>query len=112
MAAVFERVIAGKTLSIQVGKFAQQANGAVTVQYGNTVVLVTACTSSEPREGIDFVPLTVDYEERLYAAGKIPGSFIRREGRPTEEAVITDRLIDRSLRPLLSKEFHNDVQVV
>ena len=112
MSDVFERVIAGKALSIQVGKFAQQANGAVAVQYGNTVVLVTACTSSEPREGIDFVPLTVDYEERLYAAGKIPGSFIRREGRPTEEAVITDRLIDRSLRPLLSKEFHNDVQIV
>jgi len=112
MSDVFERVIAGKALSIQVGKFAQQANGAVAVQYGNTIVLVTACTSSEPREGIDFVPLTVDYEERLYAAGKIPGSFIRREGRPTEEAVITDRLIDRSLRPLLSKEFHNDVQIV
>ena len=112
MSDVFERSVAGRTLSIQVGKFAQQANGAVAVQYGNTVVLVTACTSSEPREGIDFVPLTVDYEERLYAAGKIPGSFIRREGRPTEEAVITDRLIDRSLRPLLSKEFHNDVQVV
>lgn len=112
MPDVFERSVAGRTLSIQVGKFAQQANGAVAVQYGNTVVLVTACTSSEPREGIDFVPLTVDYEERLYAAGKIPGSFIRREGRPTEEAVITDRLIDRSLRPLLSKEFHNDVQVV
>jgi len=112
MSDVFERSVAGRTLSIQVGKFAQQANGAVVVQYGNTVVLVTACTSSEPREGIDFVPLTVDYEERLYAAGKIPGSFIRREGRPTEEAVITDRLIDRSLRPLLSKEFHNDVQVV
>ena len=112
MSDVFERVIAGKALSIQVGKFAQQANGAVAVQYGNTVVLVTACTSPEPREGIDFVPLTVDYEERLYAAGKIPGSFIRREGRPTEEAVITDRLIDRSLRPLLSKEFHNDVQIV
>jgi polyribonucleotide nucleotidyltransferase len=99
-------------LSIQVGKFAQQANGAVAVQYGNTVVLVTACASSEPREGIDFVPLTVDYEERLYAAGKIPGSFIRREGRPTEEAVITSRLIDRSMRPLLSKEFNYDVQVV
>ena len=112
MSDIFERVIAGKALSIQVGKFAQQANGAVAVQYGSTVVLVTACVSSEPREGIDFVPLTVDYEERLYAAGKIPGSFIRREGRPTEEAVITDRLIDRSLRPLLSKEFHNDVQVV
>jgi len=112
MSNVFERVVADRALSIQVGKFAQQAQGAVAVQYGNTVVLVTACVSSEPREGVDFVPLTVDYEERLYAAGKIPGSFIRREGRPTEEAVITSRLIDRSLRPLLSKEFHNDVQVV
>jgi polyribonucleotide nucleotidyltransferase len=112
MSDVFERSIAGRALSIQIGKFAQQANGVVAVQYGSTVVLVTACVSSEPREGIDFVPLTVDYEERLYAAGKIPGSFIRREGRPTEEAVITSRLIDRSLRPLLSKEFHNDVQVV
>ncbi len=112
MSDVFERSIAGRTLGIQVGKFAQQANGAVAVQYGNTVVLVTACASSEPREGIDFAPLTVDYEERLYAAGKIPGSFIRREGRPTEEAVITSRLIDRSLRPLLSKEFNYDVQVV
>src|SRR3972149_1278566 len=112
MADVFERSLGGRALSIQVGKFAQQANGAVAVQYGNTVVLVTACASSEPREGIDFVPLTVDYEERLYAAGKIPGSFIRREGRPTEEAVITSRLIDRSLRPLLSKEFNNDIQVV
>jgi len=112
MADVFECSIAGRVLGIQVGKFAQQANGAVAMRYGNTLVLVTACASSEPREGIDFVPLTVDYEERLYAAGKIPGSFIRREGRPTEKAVITDRLIDRSLRPLLSKEFHNDVQVV
>ena len=112
MSDVFERLVAGRTLSIQVGKFARQANGAVAVQYGNTVILVTACLGSEPREGIDFVPLTVDYEERLYAAGKIPGSFIRREGRPTEEAVITSRLIDRSLRPLLSKEFHYDVQIV
>jgi len=112
MSDVLERSIAGRSLSIQVGKYAQQAHGAVAVQYGNTVVLVTACVSSEPREGVDFVPLTVDYEERLYAAGKIPGSFIRREGRPTEEAVITSRLIDRSLRPLFSKEFHNDIQVV
>jgi polyribonucleotide nucleotidyltransferase len=112
MSDVFERSVAGRTLSIQVGKFAHQANGAVAVQYGNTVILVTACLGSEPREGIDFAPLTVDYEERLYAAGKIPGSFIRREGRPTEEAVITSRLIDRSLRPLLSKKFHYDVQVV
>ncbi len=112
MSDVFERSLAGRMLSIQVGKFAQQANGAVAVQYGGTVVLVTACASSEPREGIDFVPLTVDYEERLYAAGKIPGSFIRREGRPTEEAVITSRLIDRSLRPLFPKEFNRDVQIV
>ncbi len=112
MSDVFERSVAGRVLSIQVGKFAQQANGAVAVQYGNTIVLVTACASSEPREGIDFVPLTVDYEEKLYAAGKIPGSFIRREGRPTEEAVITSRLIDRSLRPLFPKELRHDVQVV
>jgi polyribonucleotide nucleotidyltransferase len=112
MADVFERSVAGRTFSIRVGKFAQQANGAVAIQYGSTVVLATACSSTEPREGIDFAPLTVDYEERLYAAGKIPGSFIRREGRPTEEAVITSRLIDRSLRPLLSKEFNYDVQVV
>jgi polyribonucleotide nucleotidyltransferase len=112
MSDIFERSLAGRTLSVQVGKLAQQANGAVAVQYGNTVVLATACSGSEPREGIDFAPLTVDYEERLYAAGKIPGSFIRREGRPTEEAVITSRLIDRSLRPLLSKEFKYDAQVV
>jgi polyribonucleotide nucleotidyltransferase len=112
MSDILERSIAGRTLSIQVGKFAQQANGAVAVQYGNTVVLVTACASSAPREGIDFIALTVDYEERLYAAGKIPGSFIRREGRPSQEAVITSRLIDRSLRPLLFKEFNYDVQIV
>ena len=112
MADIFECSVGGRALSIQVGKFAQQANGAVTIQYGNTVVVVTACVSSEPREGINFVPLTVDYEERLYAVGKIPGSFIRREGRPTQEAVITSRLIDRSLRPLLPKEFYYDVQVV
>ncbi|MFO7773485.1 MAG: polyribonucleotide nucleotidyltransferase [Dehalococcoidia bacterium] len=112
MSDVLECSLGGRTFGIQAGRFAQQANGAVAVQYGSTVVLVTACASTEPREGIDFVPLTVDYEERLYAAGKIPGSFIRREGRPTEEAVITSRLIDRSLRPLFSKEYHYDVQVV
>jgi polyribonucleotide nucleotidyltransferase len=98
--------------SIQTGKFAPQANGAVTVRYANTVVLITACSSSEPREGLDFVPLTVDYEERLYAVGKIPGSFFRREGRPGQEAIITCRLIDRCLRPLLPKGFNYDVQVV
>ena len=112
MADVFECSIGGRVLGIHVGKFAQQANGTAAVRYGDTLVLVTACLSPEPREGINFVPLTVDYEERLYAAGKIPGSFIRREGRPTEEAVITSRLIDRSLRPLFSKEFHYDIQIV
>jgi polyribonucleotide nucleotidyltransferase len=108
----FQCSLAGRTLSIQVGNFAWQANGAVAGRYGDTVVLVTACAGLEPREGLDFVPLTVDYEERLYAAGKIPGSFIRREGRPTEEAIITSRLIDRAIRPLLPKGFNRDVQVV
>ena len=112
MSDILECLVAGRALRIEVGKFAQQANGAAAVQYGNTVVLVTACTSSEPREGIDFLPLTVDYEERLYAAGKIPGSFIRREGRPTQEAVITSRLIDRSLRPLFPKGFRREIQIV
>ena len=108
----FEYLLAGRMLNICPEKFALQANGAVVVNYGNIVVLVTACASSESREGIDFLPLTVDYEERLYAAGKIPGSFIRREGRPTQEAVITSRLIDRSLRPLFPKGLNNDIQVV
>ena len=112
MSDILECLVAGRALRIEVGKFAQQANGAAAVQYGNTLVLVTACTSSEPREGIDFLPLTVDYEERLYAAGKIPGSFIRREGRPTQEAVITSRLIDRSLRPLFPKGFRREIQIV
>jgi polyribonucleotide nucleotidyltransferase len=112
MSGVFECLVADRPLRLQVGKFAQQANGAVAVQYGSTVVLITACSSTEPREGIDFVPLTVDYEERLYAAGKIPGSFIRREGRPTEEAVTTCRLIDRSLRPLFDKAFKYETQVI
>ncbi len=112
MSGIVEHSLAGRVLSIQAGKYAQQAGGAVAVRYGSTIVLVTACSSTEPREGIDFLPLTVDYEERLYAAGKIPGSFIRREGRPSEEAVITSRLIDRSLRPLFPKGYHFDVQVV
>lgn len=108
----FQREIGGKPLIIETGALAEQANGAVTVTYGDTVVLVTACISTEPREGQDFLPLTVDYEERLYAAGKIPGSFFRREGRPGQEAVLTSRLTDRPLRPLFSKSLRNDVQVV
>ncbi len=112
MADGFEHSIAGRVLSVEIGKLAQQANGTAIVHYGDTVVLVTACASPEPREGIDFLPLTVDYEERLYAAGKIPGSFFRREGRPTEEAILTSRLIDRSLRPLFPKGFNHDIQVM
>jgi len=112
MPSVSESSIAGRTLTIETGKLAQQANGAVVVRYGDTVVLVTACAACEPVERAGFVPLTVDYEEKLYAAGKIPGSFIRREGRPSEEAIITSRLIDRCLRPLLLKEFNHELQVI
>jgi len=108
----FEREIGDRKLIIETGKLAGQANGAVTVRYGDSVVLVTACTSKEPREGIDFLPLTVDYEERLYAAGKIPGGFIRREGRPTQEATLASRLTDRPLRPLLPKTWRNEIQLI
>jgi len=107
-----ETIIAGRSLIIETGKLAPQADGAVTVSYGDSVVLVTACASEKPREGVDFVPLTVDYEERLYAAGKIPGSFIRRESRPSEEATLASRLTDRPLRPLFPKNWHNDVQII
>ncbi len=108
----FECEIGGRNLIIGTGKLAGQAGGAVTVRYGDTVVLATACTSDEPREGIDFLPLTIDYEERLYAAGKIPGGFIRREGRPSQEAVLACRLTDRPLRPLLPKQWRNDLQII
>ena len=104
--------IGGRRLTIETGKFAGQANGAVTVTYGGTCVLVTACTAFEPREGVDFLPLTIDYEERLYAAGKIPGGFIRREGRPSQEATLASRLTDRPIRPLLPKAWRKDIQVV
>jgi polyribonucleotide nucleotidyltransferase len=104
--------IGGRSLSIDTGKLAAQADSAVTVRYGDTVVLVTVCVSEEPRGNGDFVHLTVDYEERHYAVGKIPGSFIRREGRPSQEATLAGRLTDRSLRPLFDKNLRNDVQIV
>jgi polyribonucleotide nucleotidyltransferase len=104
--------IAGRDLIIETGKLAQQANAAVTVHYGDTVVLVTVCFNKEPREGVDFLPLTIDYEERLYAAGKIPGGFIRREGRPSEAAILACRMTDRPIRPLLPKTWHSDIQIV
>ncbi|MCH7492383.1 polyribonucleotide nucleotidyltransferase [Patescibacteria group bacterium] len=109
----FEIEVAGKTMKFEFGRLAGQANGACTVQYGGTVVLATAVISSNIREGIDYFPLMVDYEERLYAAGKIKGSrFIKREGRPSDEAVLTARLVDRSVRPLFDETVRNDVQVV
>ena len=108
----FEMELGGRTLTIEYGKMAKQANGAVLVRYGDTVVLVTATASSAPREGVDFFPLTVDYEEKMYAAGKIPGGFIKREGRPSSDAVLCARLIDRPIRPLFPDGFRNDVQIV
>jgi len=104
--------LAGRPLSLEVGKYAQLANGSVLVRYGDTVVLVTATASDQPREGIDFFPLSVDYEERLYAVGKIPGGFIKREGKPSEKAILTARMIDRPIRPLFPHDFRNDVAVV
>ena len=112
MSQVFQCMVGEQSLIIESGKLAIQAGGAVTVRYGDTIVLVTASVSSEPREGVDFLPLTVDYEERHSAAGKIPGSFFRREGRPSQDAILADRLTDRSLRPLFPKGFRNDVQIV
>jgi polyribonucleotide nucleotidyltransferase len=109
---LFDCEVGGRRLIIETGKLAGQAEGAVTVRYGDTVVLVTVCVSDEPREGVDFLPLTIDYEERLYAAGKIPGGFIRREGRPSQEAILACRLTDRPLRPLLPKEWRRDIQVI
>ena len=102
----------GRTLSLETGRVAEQANGAVLARQGDTVVLCTAVMSDEPREGIDFFPLTCDFEEKLYAAGKIPGGFIRREGRPSEAAILASRLMDRPIRPLFPEGFRNDVQVV
>jgi polyribonucleotide nucleotidyltransferase len=104
--------IGGRTLTAEAGRVAQQASGAVTVRMGDTMLLVTAVMAASPREGIDFFPLTCDYEEKLYAAGKIPGGFIRREGRPSEQAILNSRLIDRPIRPLFPKDFRNDVQVI
>lgn len=109
---VKELNIGGRSLRLEVGKVARQAGGAVLVRYGDTVVLVAATMAGNVREGIDFFPLTVDYEERLYAVGKIPGGFIKREGRPSEKATLSARLIDRPIRPLFPKNLRNEVQVV
>ena len=108
----FEMQLGGKNLEVEIGKVAELANGACIMRCGDTMVLVTATNSKTPREGIDFFPLSVDFEDRLYSVGKIPGGFIKREGRPSEKAILTSRLIDRPIRPLFPKGYRNDVQVV
>lgn len=108
----FETTFAGRPLSVETGKLAQLANGSCVVRYGETVVLVTATASAKPRDGIDFFPLSVDFEEKLYAVGRIPGSFMRREGRPSERAILASRQIDRPMRPLFPKDLRNDVAIV
>ena len=108
---IFETEIAGRKLVVETGKFAELANGSALVRYGETVVLATATASSKPRDGIDFFPLSVDFEERMYSVGRIPGSFMRREGRPSEKAILSSRVIDRSIRPLFPKDMRNDVNV-
>lgn len=112
MPKTFSTDLGGRKLSVEIGKVAELANGAAIVRYGDTVILVTATASDKPREGVDFFPLSVDYEERLYAVGKIPGGFIKREGKPTEKAILTSRVIDRPIRPLFPKDYRNDVSVV
>ena len=112
MEKIFKTDLAGRELSVSIGKYAEQAAGACFIRYGDTVLLVTATSSKKPREGVDFFPLSVDYEEKYYAAGKIPGGFIKREGRPSEHAILTSRLIDRPIRPLFPEGYRNDVQVI
>ena len=109
---VFETQIAGRKLKVETGKYASLANGSCLIRYGDTVLNVAVTASSKPREGIDFFPLSVDFEERLYSVGKIPGSFSKREGKPSEKAVLSSRVIDRPIRPLFPKEMRNDVSVV
>ena len=108
----FEMELAGRKLVVEIGKYAGQADGACLIRCGDTAVMVTATMSKQPRAGIDFFPLSVEFEEKLYSVGKIPGGFIKREGRPTEKAILTARMIDRPIRPLFPKGFFNDVQII
>ncbi len=109
---IYTTMVGDKPITMETGKLAGQAGGAVTLRTGDTMVFATATMGSEPRQGIDFFPLTVDYEERMYAGGRIPGSFFRREGRPSEEAILIARLTDRPIRPLFPEDMRNDVQVI
>ncbi|MBQ2753821.1 MAG: polyribonucleotide nucleotidyltransferase [Clostridia bacterium] len=108
----FETTVAGRPLKVETGKMAQLSNGSCVVYYGDTVVMTNVTAASKPREGVDFFPLSVDYEERLYSVGKIPGSFQKREGKPSDKAILTSRVIDRPIRPLFPKDLRNDVSVV
>lgn len=112
MFKTFSMELAGRTLTVETGKLAQLANGSALVKYGDTAVMCTATASQAPRDGIDFFPLSVDYEERLYSVGKIPGGFTKREGKPTDKAILTSRVIDRQIRPLFPKDLRNDVTVI
>ena len=109
MYKTYEMELAGRKLSVDIGRVGKQANGCAFMHYGDTVVLCTATASEKPREGIDFFPLSVEYEEKLYAVGKIPGGFNKREGKASENAVLTSRVIDRPMRPLFPKDYRNDV---
>ena len=108
----FSMQLAGRTLTVETGKYAEQAGGSALVRCGDTAVLVCATVAKAPRDGVDFLPLSVEFEEKMYSVGKIPGGFIKREGRPSERAILASRLIDRPLRPLFSKGFYNDIQVI
>ena len=109
---IFTMDLAGRELSVEIGKISQLASGSAILRYGETMVMVNCSKSAQPRDGVDFFPLSVDYEEKLYSVGKIPGGFLKREGKPSEKAILTSRLIDRPIRPLFPKTFRNDVQVV
>ena len=112
MSHTVEIDLGGRQISLETGKMAKQANGAVVVRSGDSVVLVTACMAEQPKAGAGFFPLTVDYREYTYAAGKIPGGFIKREGRPSEKEILTSRLIDRPIRPLFPEGFLNETQII
>ena len=112
MFKTFETEYTGRKLVVETGKMAQLANGSALVRFGDTVVIVNVTASKKPREGVDFFPLSVDYEEKLYSVGKIPGSFQKREGKPADKAILTSRVIDRPIRPLFPKDLRNDVAVV
>ena len=109
---VFNYTFAGRPLVVETGKMAGLANGSVLIRYGETALLCCATASAKPRDGIDFLPLSVDYDERMYAAGKIPGGYLKREGKPSEKAVLAGRVIDRPVRPLFPKDLRNDISLL